>query len=108
MRLSKREKPYFVCDSCGIQIFVRRKEGIERLNKFLDVSNQYSVPFQQATERVYEIQARLNEIDATKAQITKLEDQIGFFFQDENKIRACEALKTHLDKLLVDFEDFCK
>lgn len=35
LRISKTEKPYFVCEDCGIQIFVRGKRGIERLQQLL-------------------------------------------------------------------------
>ena len=30
-RVDKNSKPYFVCDFCGIQLFVRRKQGMELL-----------------------------------------------------------------------------
>jgi len=35
LRISKVKKPYFVCEDCGIQIFVRGKRGIERLQQLL-------------------------------------------------------------------------
>jgi DNA-directed RNA polymerase subunit RPC12/RpoP len=35
LRISKTEKPYFVCEDCGMQIFVRGKRGIERLQRLL-------------------------------------------------------------------------
>ncbi len=28
---TRKSKPYFVCDECGVQVFIRKKEGIERL-----------------------------------------------------------------------------
>jgi predicted RNA-binding Zn-ribbon protein involved in translation (DUF1610 family) len=31
--ISKRSKPYFTCNSCGVQIFIRGKAGISRLSK---------------------------------------------------------------------------
>src|SRR5688572_29594116 len=31
IRSSKKGKPYVVCDSCGVQMFVRAKPGIARL-----------------------------------------------------------------------------
>lgn len=31
IRISKTDKPYIVCDDCGIQMFVRYPAGIERL-----------------------------------------------------------------------------
>ena len=34
-RVSDKGKPYFVCDPCGVQIFVRKKTGIERLQNIV-------------------------------------------------------------------------
>ena len=34
-RMSKKQKPYFVCEFCGVQIFFRLTEGIERLQASL-------------------------------------------------------------------------
>jgi hypothetical protein len=34
-RTSKKGKPYFVCELCGVQIFFRLTEGIERLEASL-------------------------------------------------------------------------
>ncbi len=31
VKLAKTGKPYFICDPCGVQAFVRRQEGIARL-----------------------------------------------------------------------------
>lgn len=31
IRISDKGKPYIVCDSCGIQLFVRKSEGINRM-----------------------------------------------------------------------------
>ena len=33
IKVSKKQKPYCVCLDCGIQLFVRGKEGINRLGK---------------------------------------------------------------------------
>ena len=35
VRISKKEKPYMVCDVCGMQMFVRTKTGIVRLSERL-------------------------------------------------------------------------
>ncbi len=37
VRFTHRGKPYLVCDPCGVQVFVRRKEGIER---FFESANE--------------------------------------------------------------------
>ena len=106
-RTDKHGKPYFICDPCGIQFFVRRKQGIERLETLLRASEKNAVILDHATQRVFEIQAFLTEIDGTKAQIKTLDEEIGLFFQDEDKIRARNALKIKLDKLLENFEKCC-
>jgi len=72
-RIDKNGKPYFVCDPCGIQMFIRRKDGIERLNKLLRASEKNLIPFRQHAQRLFEIQALLTEIDGTKKQIKTLE-----------------------------------
>jgi hypothetical protein len=35
-RTDKNDKPYFVCDDCGTQFFVRRAAGIQRLEELLN------------------------------------------------------------------------
>ncbi len=36
VEISQKEKPYCVCNLCGIQIFFRGKAGIRRLQKLLE------------------------------------------------------------------------
>ena len=33
--LTKRQKPYFTCNDCGVQVFFRGKEGIRRMREML-------------------------------------------------------------------------
>lgn len=33
VRVDKTERPYLVCNSCGVQMFVRGKRGMELLKK---------------------------------------------------------------------------
>jgi len=35
IRLSKKDRPYLICDSCQIQIFIRGSKGIERLARLI-------------------------------------------------------------------------
>jgi hypothetical protein len=107
-RESKRSKPYFHCDSCGTQFFVRRKEGIERLEKLMLASERNALVFEQAAKRVFEVQALLSEIDGTKAQIRKLDFEIGIFFRDDDKTRARKSLKTRLENFLLQLDAFAK
>ncbi len=36
VRRTYKEKPYLVCDSCGIQTFVRGKKGMERFEIYIE------------------------------------------------------------------------
>ena len=36
VRASKRNKPYLVCNGCGVQLFVRTEDGIKRLRDLMD------------------------------------------------------------------------
>jgi chaperonin cofactor prefoldin len=103
-RISKTGKPYFICDPCGIQFFVRRKDGIERLDALMRAAKKNEIPFKEHAHRLYEIKAILSDIRGTKSEIAKLENEIGIFFPDEDKIRACNSLKTRLETLHVELE----
>ena len=107
-RVSKNDKPYFVCDSCGIQFFVRRKDGIERLDALMRAAEKNSIPFRAHAQRLSEIQAILKDMRGTKAEIEQLENEIGIIFPDKDKIRACNSLKTRLETLQVELEELVK
>lgn len=36
VKFTKNEKPYFICDPCGLQVFVRCKPGISKLKTLLE------------------------------------------------------------------------
>ncbi len=107
-RTSKRGKPYFVCNPCGIQLFVRQEHGIKLLNKLLADTARNEIPFRHCAEEVHKIQALLSEIDGVKKQIERLESQISFLFGDTAKIRACNLLKTKLENLFKELEELAK
>jgi len=64
-RTDKNRKPYFVCNPCGIQLFVRRQHGMGLLDKLLRDSEKNEIPFKQRAAQVYQIQALLTEITGT-------------------------------------------
>src|SRR6266700_4505976 len=95
-RIDKNGKPYFVCNPCRIQLFVRRPHGIALLNKLLADTARNEIPFRHRAEEVHKIQALLSEIDGVKKQIGRLESQRSLLCGDADKIRACKVLKTEL------------
>ncbi len=107
-RTDKNGKPYFICNPCGIQLFVRRQHGMQLLEKLLHDCEKNEIPFRQRAQHIFEIQALLTEIDGTKKQIERLKSQTGLVFRDENKIRACNLLKTKLENLFAELKELAQ
>src|SRR5438067_446391 len=83
-RTSKKNgKPYFVCDGCGIQLFVRRKEGIERLEELFKNLKKAEIPYKQHAQHFHEMQAILKEIADVNDEVEKI--GISYFFSDEKR-----------------------
>lgn len=70
-RTSKRGKPYFVCDACGIQIFVRRKQGMEKLEAFFANMAKTDLQFEQHAQHFREMQAVLKKLQKWSKKLTK-------------------------------------
>jgi len=102
-RTSKRGKPYFVCDFCGIQLFVRRKQGIDRLDAFFKNAEKAEVHYQQHAQNFHKMHAILKEIDDVQQEIRN----IGFlhYFSDQ-KYRIRKSLNTRLEFLFSQLEEF--
>lgn len=107
-RTDKNRKPYFICNPCGTQLFVRREHGIGLLDKLLRDAAKNEIPFKQRADEVYQIQALLTEITGVKQQIERLESQITLLFRDADKVRACNLLKTKLENLFKELEQLAK
>src|SRR4051812_31210374 len=87
-RTDKNHKPYFVCNPCGIQLFVRRQHGIELLDNLLRNVAKNEIPFKQQADQIYRIQALLTEINGIKEQIERLDYRAGVLFRDKDRVRA--------------------
>jgi len=101
----KKGKPYFVCDPCGIQLFIRRKQGIERLEEFFRNAEKADIPYKQHAQHFHEMQAILKEIDDVNGEIDKM--GLSFFFSDE-KLRIRNSLRTQRENLFFELEQFTK
>jgi hypothetical protein len=107
-RIDKNGKPYFVCNPCGIQLFIRRKNGIELLDRLLRDVARNEIPFRQRAEQLFQIQALLTEIDGIKKQIDRVKSQTSFLFPDKDKARTCNLLKTKLRNLFAELKKLAK
>jgi len=53
VRITKKDKPYLICDPCGVQVFVRGPAGIEEFRRLLTRTNQANL-----LERLREMERR--------------------------------------------------
>jgi DNA-directed RNA polymerase subunit RPC12/RpoP len=105
LETSKSWKPYFVCDPCGIQIFVRGKKGIELLDEAFRNIEKAQIPYSVRARHLHEIQALIKEVDGVNAEIDKL--GISYYFNDE-KLRIRNSLRAQRDNLLSQLERMAK
>jgi len=95
IRTSKRKKPYCTCNLCGVQIFVRGKEGIRRLNEMANTGILISGKEESAS---YGINL-LNRLEQLKLQKEKLKEKRGFFFTDENVENVIRMVDVETEKV---------
>ena len=107
-RMDKNHKPYFVCNPCGIQLFIRREHGVGLLDKLLRNAEKNEIPFKQRAAQVYQIQALLTEITGIKQQIERLDAQTSLFFPDKDKVQAINLLKIKLQNLFKELAGLAK
>jgi DNA-directed RNA polymerase subunit RPC12/RpoP len=103
-RKDKNEKPYFICDPCGIQIFVRGRQGILNLTELISTLRKHDFPFREHARVLHEIQAILTEIRGLKKELSKLDSLLGIFTDDEDKDRSRKLIKQRIENLLARLE----
>ncbi len=95
IRISTRQKPYCVCDVCGIQLFFRGHAGIKRLSQMLE-----SAPPALSGESKADLAARLfDRLQTLKNQRVALRDKQRFFFQDPDLQNAISVVEVEIVQL---------
>ncbi len=89
LRVARTQKPYCHCDPCGLQLFFRGKEGIQRLRKLLD-SGVFTTGQSRAT-------VLYNRLQQLKEQQNQLENRQGLIFRDKDLDEAIHAMEPEID-----------
>ncbi len=79
VRISQKEKPYCVCNDCGIQLFFRGKVGIKRLQIMLQAVEPIPDEYLGTTAVV----ALYNLLEKLKKQKDDLEAKQGIIFRNQ-------------------------
>jgi hypothetical protein len=93
--ISKRKKPYCTCNSCGIQIFVRGKEGISRLRKLARDGILVSSSGESASYGI----ALLNRLEQLKLQKRDLVSKRPLIFADLNVENAIDLVDAEMESV---------
>ncbi len=95
IRASKRRKPYFTCNLCGVQIFIRGKAGIARLRQMANAGILVSGKRESSS---YGIQL-YNRLEQLKLQRGELTWKRGIIFADENVENAIRIVDAEIEKV---------
>lgn len=107
-RKDKNEKPYFICDPCGVQIFVRGRQGVKNLAQLIEILKERDFPFREHAITLHRIQAVLTEIRGIEKEIRSLKSVLDVVLPDKHKERAGKLLDKRIDTLLDELEQIAK
>jgi hypothetical protein len=100
IRLSRKQKPYCVCNSCGIQVFFRGKTGIRRLRELLN-ARSLIVGNESETDRALVL---FNHIQQLRGRKKLLEEKQGIIFRDEALEATIRAVDKEIERVQGELE----
>jgi hypothetical protein len=95
IRIARTQKPYCVCVDCGIQIFIRGKTGISRLNKILE--NEILIAGNDSNASISTV--LFNRIQHLKRQKADLEAKQGLINRDPDLKNAIRAVDNEIERV---------
>lgn len=70
VKMTKQKKPYFICQHCGLQTFVRYPLGIDKLRNVLGSC----AGFFERQEKTMEILVSVATLNELRSELSRLED----------------------------------
>jgi hypothetical protein len=92
---SKVNKPYFTCNSCGVQTFVRGKVGIARLISMANAGILVSVKTESSSQGIN----LLNQLERLKLQKEELTEKSGIIFKNKNVENVIRVVDAEIEKV---------
>jgi len=102
IKISKSDKPYFVCSHCGIQVFVRYQQGIRKLRALLESINDSGCKFLALNESAYQVLSHLSRLEELRERLNNLRSNKGlsdFLLPDDALIKAERTLEKQIKKV---------
>jgi DNA-directed RNA polymerase subunit RPC12/RpoP len=98
---SKRKKPYFTCNTCGVQVFVRGKTGISKLKQMAHSGILISG---RRDSQMHGI-VLFNRLEQLKLQKKDLEWKQGIFLKDKNVENVIQTVDAEIKKIEGELAD---
>ena len=95
IRIARTQKPYCVCIDCGIQIFVRGKAGIARLQAILEDKMLVTGAWSGANTP----ELLFNRIQYLKQRKSELEQKQRLLFPDSDLENAIRAIDNEIERV---------
>ena len=96
IKYDKNSKPYLQCNDCGVQLFVRGKEGIK---KFKNLISDYNYKFK--SQKLIEL---IDYFEKLEKKLAEIEAKKPFFGENEDLNIQEKAIKKYLNTLKKQFK----
>lgn len=99
VKKTKGNKPYFICDTCGLQAFVRYKAGIHHFQELLvslDESGEKYLSLNRSSFIVLSLVSRLNELREKLDKVNQNKSLSDYFLSDTESELAINTLKKEI------------
>jgi uncharacterized small protein (DUF1192 family) len=106
IRISCKQKPYCVCNPCGIQLFFRGKTGIERLHELIESGRLISGK-EPSTGLAVTLYNRLQQLKAQREGL-EIKQVFRFIFRDSDLDNAISAVQMEIERVQADLEKLAR
>lgn len=107
LQKSKKDKPYYYCDYCGVQVFIRGKLGIKKLSN-LNNSGVIDSISKNDPKLIFELIQIESKIEFMKSKINKLEEKSWETDLIDSEAKLLIQLKESLIELEFEFSEKIK
>jgi hypothetical protein len=107
VKISKRHKPYLICDWCGVQTFIRGKRGIASFNEYKTMLENGGII--ATGKNNLQITALINCLAELKAKLQQLEGgstMSDYYFRDEQKELIIKVLHKAIAQVEHELKEF--
>jgi len=99
IKKTKNNKPYFICDNCGLQTFIRYKAGIRRFQTLLVAlyeSGEKFLSLNKSNFEVISLISRLNELKEKLDNVNQNKSLTDYFLSGTESELAEKALEKEI------------